>query len=118
MVLERLQTGSANTLPMSTIKKSSGFIIELLLHIINFSLTSGIFPSKLTIAKMVPAFKVDDPCLIENYRLVSILPAFSKIFEKIVYNHISRYLTENMILSKYQFGFQEKHSTSHAPSIK
>ena len=40
-------------LPLSTIKKSFGFFCELLLHIINLSLTSGIFPSKLKIAEVV-----------------------------------------------------------------
>ena len=52
---------------------------------------------------MVPVLKADDSCLIENYRPISILPAFSKNLKKIVYNRISRYRTENMILSHNRF---------------
>ena len=57
----------------------------------------------LKVAKVVPVLKADDPSLIENYRAISILPAFSKILKKIGYNRISRYLTENMILSNNWF---------------
>lgn len=70
------------SLPMCIIKKSFGFICEPLLHIINLSLTSGIFPAKLKIAKVIPICKADDPCLVENNRPTSILPNFSKMFEK------------------------------------
>ena len=72
------------------------------------------FAAKLKIAKVIPIFKVDNPCSVENYRTISILPAFSNIFEKIVHNQISKYLTDNMILCNNQYGFREKHSTSHA----
>ena len=41
------------------------------------------------------------------------LPCFSKILEKIMYNRLYKYLTDNSILYKKQFGFQE-HSTEHA----
>ena len=75
-------------------------------------LTSGIFPSKLKTAKVVPVFKVDDPCLIENYGPISILPDFSKNLEKIIYNRISRYLPENMILSNTSLG-RERNTLPH-----
>ena len=57
----------------------------------------------LKITKVVPVLTAGDPSLIKNYRPVSILPAFSNNFEIIVYNCISRYLTENMILSNNWF---------------
>ena len=38
----------------------------------------------------------------------------SKIFERIMYNRLYSYLTENNILFNKQFGFQAGHSTDHA----
>ena len=42
------------------------------------------------------------------------LPSFSKILQKIMYNRLYKYLTDNSMLYKKQFGFQEGHSTEHA----
>ena len=42
------------------------------------------------------------------------LPLFSKILEKCIYNRLSEFLSENHILSNCQYGFRPKHSTSHA----
>ena len=42
------------------------------------------------------------------------LPCFSKTLEKIRYNRLYKYLTDNSILYKKQFGFQEGQSTEHA----
>ena len=39
---------------------------------------------------------------------------FSKIFEKIMYSLLYKYLSDNNVLYRKQFGFQEKHSTKHA----
>ena len=49
-----------------------------------------------------------------NYHPISILCCFSKILEKIMYNHLYKHLLHNYILYKKQFEFQEYHSTSHA----
>ena len=51
---------------------------------------------------------------IENYRPISLLPSISKIFEKIAYNHIYVYLTDNNILYQSQYGFRIEHSTEYA----
>ena len=42
------------------------------------------------------------------------LPCFSKILKKTMYNRLYKYLTDNNMLYKKQFGFQEGHSTEHA----
>ena len=59
-------------------------------------------------------FKSGDNSLTSNYRPISILPCFSKILERIMYNRIYNYLTANNILYNKQFGFQKQHSTEHA----
>ena len=52
--------------------------------------------------------------LFTNYRPVSVLPAFSKILEKLVYNRLVKYLEKYDILSSNQYGFRKNHSTFHA----
>ena len=60
-------------------------IITPLTHIINISFETGIVPNQLKIAKVVPLFKSADNSLFSNYRPISLLSAFSKLFEK---NHV------------------------------
>ena len=88
--------------------------IEPITHLVNESLKSGIFPSELKLARVVPIFKSGDPSLLTNYRPISVLSFFSKIFEKIVYSIVFDFLCENEILYDYQFGFRSKHSTQQA----
>ena len=49
--------------------------------------------------------------LIHNYRPISVLPAFSKILERLMYKRLLDFLNKKEILVKNQFGFKEKHST-------
>ena len=85
-----------------------------LTHLINCSLQSGIFPDELKLARVVPIFKAGDPAQVSNYRPISVLTTFSKIIEKIVYNHLLDFLSKNEALYEYQFGFRPSHSTQQA----
>ena len=76
-------------------------------------MTDGIFPSCLKTGKITPIYKKDDEQLLENYRPVSTLPIFGKIFEKMIYVRLYSFLTTNGTLHKSQFGFRKSHSTSH-----
>ena len=69
------------------------------------------FPSKPKLAKVVPNFKVGASNKITNYRPISVLSFFSKVFEKIIYNHLIDFMDHNDILYGYQFGFRKGHST-------
>ena len=104
----------ADNIPISIVKRTLDLISDPLLSIINLSLSSGVFPDRLKISKIIPIFKSDNASLAQNYRPISILPAFSKIFERTVYNRIFQFLVDNDILFKHQFGFRPGHSTSHA----
>ena len=55
-----------------------------------------------------------DPSDISSYRPISILPYFSKILERIMYNRLYKYLTTERLLYSKQFGFQTGLSTEHA----
>ena len=66
------------------------------------------------IVKLLPTFKNGKKSITSNYRQISVLPCFSKILERIMYNRLYSYLTENNISSNKQFGFRADHSTEHA----
>ena len=72
-------------------KDISDIIATPLTLLINQSLQSGIFPDKLKIAKVVPIFKAGKDNIdsyVHNYRPISLLSCFSKIFERVVYNQL------------------------------
>ena len=56
-------------------------IVIPLFHICKMSLKQGLFPANLKIAKVIPLFKSEESEFVDNYRPISILPAFSKILE-------------------------------------
>ena len=66
------------------------------------------------IARVTPVFKSGDTSLMTNYRPISVFPCFSKMLERIMYNKLYKYLTENNLLYCQQFGFQKGHSPEHA----
>ena len=89
-------------------------IIKPLTLLINQVLNTGTFPDKLKIAKVIPIFKKGEPSLFENYRPISLLPAISKVLEKIIALQLSSYFEKNKLLFDNQYGFRPKHSTEHA----
>ena len=101
-----------DNIPMSIIQQVIETISKPLLHIINLSLTYGIVPDQLKISRVVPLFKACDKFNFSNYRPVSVLPAFSKLFERAFYNRLSNYLNDPNILCKDQYGFRKGYSTS------
>jgi hypothetical protein len=96
------------------LKLISDPIVQPLCLIINQSMRNGVFPSKLKIAKICPIFKKGDATLFNNYRPISLLPAISKIFEKVVYNQIYQFLKVYNLLFEGQYGFRTQHSTELA----
>ena len=101
-------------IPASVAKKCIDCYIFPLTHIINNSIMEGVFPSELKLARVVPLFKSGDSAQITNYRPISVLSFFSKIFERVIYNHIVDFMDSNDSIYKYQFGFRERHSTQQA----
>ena len=77
-------------------------------------MNEGTFPDVLKVGKVTPVFKKDDPEVLGNYRPVSTLPIFGKIFEKVIYSRIYNFASSQGIFNENQFGFRKSHSTSHA----
>ena len=72
--------------------------IQPLTFPINSSLKSGVFPSELKLARVLPIFKAGDSSDLINYRPISVLTFFAKVFEKIVYNKVMDFISENNVL--------------------
>lgn len=89
-------------------------ITSPLCMIINQSLKTGIFPDKCKIAKVIPIYKKGKNVLFENYRPISLLPAMSKVFERVVFDQIYKYFHVNKLLYVSQYGFRKDHSTEFA----
>ena len=87
-------------------------LTEQLVHFFNCSLSTGIFPDKWKIAKILPLFKGGDCENVNNYRPVSLLPLPGKLLEKIVHKIIVGFWDNNNFLSKNQGGFRKGHSTT------
>ena len=98
----------------NVIKQYFGPLDKLLLHIFNLSIEKGIFHDDLKIASVTPIFKDGHEEDLGNYKPISFLSCFSKIFAKIMYNRIYKHLTMNDILYENQFDFQDGRSTEHA----
>ena len=103
-----------DSIPAKLIKLAAPVIAAPLTNIINLSLKTATFPDALKSAKVIPVFKKGDTKLCKNYRPISILSTFSKIFEKIMNLQITYYLDGNNVITDHQYGFRKKRSTRDA----
>ncbi len=89
MKLKTKKSEGFDNISTKLIKDTIDAIALPLTHIINLSFTSGIVPQKMKIAKIIPIFKSGKHTLFNNYRpIISLLPAFSKLMEKLVCNKL------------------------------
>lgn len=102
----------------------SPFLLKRIVHsiasplskIFNKSFSEGIFPDSMKLAKVIPIYKSKEHYLLNNYRPISLLPAISKILEKLVFTRLSNYLVDKNVLDDRQYGFRKKASTIDAIS--
>ena len=93
------------------LKYSSNVVSSTLAEIINLSISSGMYSTKLKMAKVIPMFKAEDNTNANSYRPISLLSNFNRIFEKLVYSRMESFIEQNDILSPSQYGFRKAHST-------
>ena len=116
-IIESLKTKSScgdDGLSTKLLKEIKNETCSSITLIVNQMITTGIFPDSLKIAKIIPIFKKGDIEIIENYRPISILPAISKIFEKILSLQIHEYFQSKHLYYEYQYGFIKNRSTEQA----
>ena len=115
-IIDKMENKSSHidTYSIRIVKHLSTILSPILCKLINKSFQMGHFPEFCKIARVVPLYKSGDSTNVNNYRPISILPIFSKNFEKIVYQQIFGYFQKFGLLSKNQFGFRKNLSTSDA----
>ena len=113
--LDTTKASTENDIPTKILIGSSDIVGEHLSNIYNTSKKDAIYPLSLKLADVTPIHKKEEKTLLKNYRLVSLIPIVSKLFERDMYNQISMYI--NKYLSPYIFGYRIGHSTEQCLSV-
>jgi hypothetical protein len=77
-------------------------------------LSCGICPERLKYAIIIPCFKKGEKSQISNYRPISLLTGFYKIFELLIFQRLKHHLVSNNVLVSEQYGFRDNVSTESA----
>ena len=113
-IIHGLENGKASDISIPILKKCSIFLSRHLVGFFNSFMEKGLFPNILKKGMITPIFKKGDSRYLDNYRPVSTLPIFGKIFEKLIHNRLYSFFMSMNTIFNNQFGFRKKHSTSHA----
>ena len=89
-------------------------ILIQLVDIFNLSFSSGIYPTPLKTAKVIPIHKKDSKLECSNYRPIALLSNIDKILEKLMHKRLSNFLDKNKLIYSLQFGFRQNYSISYA----
>ncbi len=114
MSLDESKSPDSYEIPISMVKCVSDPLSNILSDLINESFSSGTHPSLLKFAKVIPIFKAKSRLEVSNYRPISLLPIFNKIFEKLMHKRLTTFLDKHDVLFAHQFGFQKSKSTTQA----
>ena len=98
------------------VKVTCEIIAPIISELFNKCIHDGTFPNLLKIAEIIPLHKGDTKTDSTNYRPISLLPIYGKLFEKVIANRMIKFFDKNCIISPNQFGFRKNHSTELAIS--
>jgi hypothetical protein len=116
-VIGSLNDGSSSGMDgisVKLIKFCMSSILSVIVMTFNDSLRSCIFPCSLKISKTIPIYKSGVKSQVSNYRPISVLSNFAKIFEKLIYVRLESFYSSTNFFHSHQFGFVSKSNTSAA----
>ncbi|XP_049941004.1 uncharacterized protein LOC126417150 [Schistocerca serialis cubense] len=112
MSLKNTKSAGYDGLSISTPKRCIDNISDAMATAVNDVIASGCFPDSLKTAQVTPIYKKGDKSKTENYHPISILPAFSKVVEKVIYTQLMTFLSQHNLIFENQNGFMKNKSTS------
>ncbi len=114
-IISKLNNSKGTYFSPRVLKLVSPVISPILAQLFNKCAKDGYFPKELKVAKVIPLYKNKGLISeIANYRPISMLSVFSKIFEKLIHKVISDFFDNNNLFNNSQYGFRKKHSTVHS----
>ena len=117
LILAMRSTGSCGVdgVPITILKQGLPALALPLTHLTNKVIESSVWPAQWKYARVVPILKPGKkPSEVSSYRPVSLLPAVSKLVEKVLQAQLSAYVEENKILPPEQHGFRSGRSVNTA----
>ena len=115
-IIKKLKNKSTQDTKISALKIAGNDtdFVTALAQTVTLSLEEGVFPQALKIARVVPIFKSGKKTDVSNYRPISLLATFSKIYEKVMHARIVDFLEKNSSIYERQYGFRAGRSCEHA----
>ena len=101
-------------MPTRLLKCSRHVIAKPLATLYDASVESVYFPSKLKHSKIIPVFKDGDETEPSNYRPISLLSIFDRLFERIMYRRLKEFFNKHDVFYQSHCGFRDNRSTEHA----
>ena len=112
--LNHKKSAGPDGLTPKLVKQCAYGLYKPLTLIYNKSIETGEYPDQFKLAKVIPLYKEDKRCDPSNYRPISLLNCFDKIFEKLINSQLKAYLKKHNLLYEYQYSFREGYSTELA----
>ena len=109
----RKASGPDNYSP-KIVRASSAVVTRPLTLLYNASIRGAYYPTVLKTAKVIPLYKQALKDIVDNYRPISLLNCFNKIFEKLIHKQLISFLNKHLLLFQYEYGFRESHFTTLA----
>lgn len=103
-----------DNIPASIIKYNATTFSNILNTCFNKIIATGQYPRCLKESKVCPIYKSGDSCLLDNYRPISTLSVFNKVFEKLLANRLVNFFEKHNVIYKFQYGFRQACSTTTA----
>lgn len=112
--LSNSRTVDADNIQMKPVKFAIDILAPCLTFIFNMCLSTGVFPRNMQKAKVTAVYKKGSRNEMSNYRPVSVLPVFSKGFEKIILTRLISFTNRFNLINSAQYGFRRNKSTELA----